>query len=165
MQKEFKVDSPEYGKIENLSSTDGGDPPTFSKKKRRRRTKGSAWSKQEEDKILKYALKLSHKEFQNTKNQQQSLLSIETFEQIPDVMTYKASEEDFKNPIEMFDRLWSENQESTGIIKIIPPTSWVELQKQNFQTNCLPRFMDPSKRLLTRRQTLNELYLAKVIIP
>jgi hypothetical protein len=165
MQKEFKVESAECGKIDCQSSTECGDVPTFSKKKRRRRTKNSLWSKKEEDKILKYALKLSQKEFQNTKNLQESFISIETFEEIPQVMTYTASEEDFSNPIEMFDRLWSENQESTGIIKIIPPTSWVELQKQNFHTNCLPRFMDPNKRLLTRRQTLNELYLAKVIIP
>lgn len=165
MQKELRLDLEENGKIESMSSTEGGDLPKFSQKKRRRRGRGRAWSKKEEEKILKYALKMSQKEFQNSQKLQEPLFSVENHQEIPEVFVYLASEEDFKNPIELFDRLWNENQDSTGIIKIIPPPDWVELQKQNFEKNFLPRFSDPLKRLLTRKQTLNELYTAKVIIP
>ncbi len=165
MQKELRVDFDENEKGESFSSTEGGDPPKFSQKKRKRAHRGHGWSKKEEEKILKYALKLSQKEFQNNKMLKEKFTSAENYSEIEDVCVYHATEEDFQDPLEMFDRIWSETEDSTGIVKIIPPQKWLDYQKENFKTNYLPKFLDPTKKLVTRKQTLNELYTAKVLIP
>ena len=90
---------------------------------------------------------------------------------------FYATEEDLINPIAYFETLWNVNkpaavtgggnwrrQTSTGIIKIIPPESFQKRQKQNFENNYKERLQDKDKKLCTRKQNLNSLYMAKVIL-
>lgn len=156
--------------IFNMSKSN--DQPQFSQtkeepilhKKRRRAVKNKVWSQKEEDRILKYALKLSQKEYEmklessNLENQiPKKLVDIE------EVKVYIASEEEFLNPLKLFDSLWENDENSSGLVKIIPPPNWVASQKQLIEENYKPLLLDPQKRLMTRKQTLNELYKAKVL--
>ncbi len=141
-----------------------GDSSTideFSKRKRRRVENIELWTRKEEERILKYALKLSEKEyltsFSNERNSQ-----ITKFDQIENVQVFKAREEDFLNPIKFFDGLWELNANSTGIVKIIPPERWVEKQKQHFEKEMKTKIQNPHKKLETRKQILCDLYMARV---
>lgn len=136
----------------------------FTKKKRNRSYKHSKYSEKDEEKILKYALKLSKKEYQiNFKNQEKQELS-DSLSNIPECKTIFATEEELKNPINFFDNLWSEGTASSGIIKIVAPESWKANQAKKIQEIFLPKFKTLNKKLNTRKQELNQLFLAKVKI-
>lgn len=166
----FTMQSKSLDDIFNMSKSN--EQPQFSQtkeepilqKKRRRAVKTKVWSQKEEDRILKYALKLSQKEYEmklessNLENQiPKKLVDIE------EVKVYMASEEEFLNPLKLFDSLWENDENSSGLVKIIPPPNWVASQKQLIEDNYKPLLLDPQKRLMTRKQTLNELYKAKVL--
>lgn len=165
MQSDSIDDFSSLSKSEYHSSVAKSETDTFSQRKRRRggnNGKGKGWSKKEEERILKYALKLSEKEYQQkqAKEVEENLLRIS---EVEEVKVVRATEEDFLNPLRFFDSLWNQSEISTGIVKIIPPESWVVRQKSNLESNYKPKLEDPTKKLFTRKQSLNELYLAKVI--
>jgi hypothetical protein len=152
----------DYSGYEN-SKSDGNltvETDTYSTKKRKRSTRANQWSDREEERILKYALKLSEKEHKNKFKQdnvrEQSLSDLEP------VYTYVATEEELKNPIGLFDKLWAEKEHSSGIIKIVPPESWIKNQRLLYESNYKSKLQDDSKKLCTRIQQLNQFYTAKV---
>jgi hypothetical protein len=164
MQKESIGDLSNLSLTENFSVISKEEGDSYSQKKRRRGGKPKSLTKKEEDRILKYALKLSEKEYQmksNNENLQQNKIK---YSEIETCNIFNAQEEDFINPISYFEKLWNEDSTNTGIIKVIPPTSWVNKQKENFNKIYATKLQDQEKKLFTRKQTLNELRLAKVII-
>jgi hypothetical protein len=158
MQREACDDISNHSQMESSSQTTKLEGETFSNKKRKRNNCG--WSRKEEERILRYALKLSEKECQRETTH-------EVFEKnlssIPPTSTFYASEEDFISPLSYFEKLWKDDVSSPGIIKIIPAESWTKKQKENFSSEIRGRLVKPDKKLPTRRQVLNQLYLAKVI--
>lgn len=125
-------------------------------------------SKKEEEKILKYALKLSEMEYkekmsrevkENTMKEKPRL----TIHNIEHCTTIVATDEDFKDPIAFFDSIWNK-EHSTGIIKIIPPKDWKEKNLSLFKQEFCKKFYSSDKKLDTRKIILNELYKAKVCI-
>jgi hypothetical protein len=159
----------------NLSNTDGEKDTSkqssedFTKKKRKRpsgtknKNMSRKYSKKEEEKILKYALKLSEKEYQNKKILEEISKNNISFEMIEPVKEVQATEEDFKDIVKFLDGLWNENESNTGIIKIKAPESWKEKQKNEMENIFIPRFNDSVKKIPTRKQILTDLYKAKVI--
>jgi uncharacterized protein YozE (UPF0346 family) len=165
MQSESKVEFSNISNTEDSGSLLQVESDVFSLKKRRRGGKSNKYSKKEEERILKYALKLSEKEFHASQLKNSSEVKdqpLKSVGEVEEVTTYLATEEDFKDPLSMFDRLWSEDQHSSGILKIVPPIEWVENQKENYIKIFKTRLQDPNKKLFTRKQKLSELYLAKV---
>jgi hypothetical protein len=165
MQSESIVDFSNISKSDDQSQNTITLSDSFSTKKRRRSNKVKGWSKKEEDRILKYALKLSQKEYEMKveSNEIEDQLP-QKFSEIEDVRVYRATEEELQNPLKLFDSLWEKDENSTGLVKIIPPENWVSHEKSHLEKFYKPMLQDPTKKLLTRKQTLNELYLAKVII-
>ena len=80
---------------------------------------------------------------------------------IKECLEYHATEEDFKNPIQYINNLWRKNN-STGIIKIHPPSTWLEYNNKVFNQYYLPKFEKSDIKLETRIQTLNKLFYGKV---
>jgi hypothetical protein len=74
----------------------------------------------------------------------------------------QASESDFQNPILFFEKLWTENADSTGIIKIIPPKNWKEINDRTFNSIYHPSFEKCGKKIEIRKQQLNNLLYGKV---
>lgn len=148
-----EVTNPEYS-----TSSSNENQTEFTKKKRKIKRTHAGFSKSEEDRILKYALKMSKVEYEQKKQ-----MTFKSFSEINPVLEIKATPQDFINPINFFDKLWKENESSTGIIKIIPPSNWVEFQRGLLNKVYLPRLLDKEKKLYTRKQILNQLYQAKVI--
>lgn len=162
MQSNNILDYPGFENSENFDSVSTMEKENFSKKKRKRGGKTKGYSKKEEERILKHALKLSEKEY--LEKNAKSLLEPQKIRycDIKTCKTVTATEEDFLNPINFFDNLWDESSPSTGVIKIIPPKNWVTKQKEYFECTFRPKFQDKDKKLTTRKQTLDQLYLAKV---
>lgn len=152
-------DSPNSQEDSNLDNSKASTEIHI-QKKRKRGPAVQKWSKKEEDRILKYALKLSEKEYQAKSKKEESKAELKNIEPCTVV---QATEEDFKNILGFFDKLWSKEKSSTGIIKVIPPESWVQNQRTEMDSTFLPRFKEPGKKLVTRKQILNQLYMAKVI--
>jgi hypothetical protein len=76
--------------------------------------------------------------------------------------TVTATEEDFSDPISFFEKISNEYID-TGIIKIIPPTSWTKNASKNlFEKNYFPSIKTSQKQLEIRIQTLNKLFEGKV---
>lgn len=122
------------------------------------------YSDREEEKILKYALKLSEMEYQNKKkgeSEQKKEGPSMTYQDIEPCMTVVATEENFKNPIAFLDSLWNTDR-STGIIKIIPPKEWKDKNLRMFNEVYTKKFNEWDKKLDTRKIPLNQLYKAKV---
>lgn len=137
----------------------------YTNKKRKRTQKQNIYSNREEEKILKYALKISEKEYKLKLQMDENNFEIpQNYSSIEPAKIYTASEEEFLNPLALFDSLWNGEDKSTGIIKIIPPKKWVAEQKQNLENNYKSALKDKSKKLNVRIQNLFELYKAKVII-
>jgi uncharacterized protein YozE (UPF0346 family) len=165
MQSESLVDISNMSKSDEHTQNSQTKEDSVMQKKRRRTGKGKGWSQKEEDRILKYALKLSQKEYEMKVESSQFENQIpKKLAEMEDVKVYRASEEEFLNPLKLFDSLWEKDENSSGMIKIIPPPNWVASQKQLIEKNYKPLLLDPQKKLLSRKQTLNELYLAKVLI-
>jgi hypothetical protein len=142
----------------------------FTNKKRSRKKTIKNYSKKEEERILKYALKLSEKE-QKLKESQIDIKFIEKYSELDECKIFYPNEEDFKNPIGYFDSLWNGNNNNnnesyididTGIIKIVPPESWKKFQKEYFLNKISERAFLNSKKISTRKQKLGQLYKAKV---
>jgi len=134
----------------------------FLNKKRKKKGRWKGYSAKEEAKILKYALKMSEKEYhQNVPNDVSGEHKLQ-FNEMEEVKIFHATDQDFTNPLKFFDNLWEENKASSGIIKIIPPSNWVAIQKELINKTYRPRLEDNKKKLFVRKQDLNDLYLAKV---
>ena len=118
------------------------------------------FSKRDEDRILKFALKQSEIEFKE--NHAKSTEYLIDYRSIPPCKIINATEEDFLNPIQFFESIWEKNQHSTGIIKIIPPAGWKQNIASTFQNTYLRKFEECEKKLETRKMNLNKLYTAKV---
>jgi hypothetical protein len=76
--------------------------------------------------------------------------------------TISATEKDFKHPLEFFDSLWSPDEDSTGVIKILPPDNWRNVNDYTFQKFYYPNFLKCEKKIETRIQDLNGLLEGKV---
>lgn len=136
-------------------------------KKRVRNKSSTNFSQKEEERILKFALKQSEKEYQQ--NQQkaasQALAHTSAFkhQSLPECLVIHATAEDFENPIAFIDGLWQlRGSEDTGLIKIIPPAQWREKQRLYFEEKLKSKINANDKLLTTRKQTLGLLYEAKV---
>jgi len=119
------------------------------------------YTKRDEERMLKFALKQSEIEYkeQKEKSSNRDL----NYSSIPPCKTVIATESDFANPIQFFESIWEKNQNSTGIIKIVPPESWRSNYNGYFK-NYLKKFEESDKKLETRKMNLNKLYMAKVLI-
>ena len=158
------------------SNTDNSDNYSYLSKKKIRKTKVATKRKnhtrenkkinpREEEKILKYALKISKLEYKEKLNKQangpeKKKMSICDIE--PCTIIH-ATEEDFANPIPFFDSLW-DKEHSTGIIKIIPPKGWREKNLRLFKQEYLRKFFENDRKLDTRKIVLHELHKAKVTL-
>jgi ribosomal protein S18 len=149
---------------DSLGTDSKSDMSTFSKKKRRRNNNSDVWTKQQEDRILQYALKLSEKEYKRKRLLEQNGDGITKFEDIKECAVFYAKDEDFKNFIGFVNKCIRESNGCTGVIKIIPSSNWVEGNKDFFQRNVSEKIKNCQKKLYTRKQVLNQLYQAKVII-
>jgi hypothetical protein len=121
-------------------------------------------SKRDEERILKYALKLSEKEFleKNNDDEEETKEKISVnYQEIEECKIVYPTEEEFKNPIAFFDSLWN-YKSSTGIIKIIPPKNWKERNRILFWEEYCKKFETSDKKLDTRKIVLNEMHKAKV---
>ncbi len=148
-----------------------GKSNTLTTKKRTRRKSTGIFSQKEEERMLKYALKLSEKEFLQQKQRGTKKKKIENeintinffYKDIPECDVIYATLEDFKNPIGFIEKLWNqENLENTGLIKIIPPKEWKDKQKSFYLNEIKERIHASDKPLITRKQNLGLLYQAKV---
>jgi len=161
MQRQPIVDSSSENKFRKGSTENSSTSEEFSKRKRTRVNNTDIWTRKEEERILKYALKLSEKEYltsiANEKNSQITKLN-----QMESVHVFNATEEDFSNPLKYFDGLWDLKANSTGIVKIIPPEKWVEKQRLQFEKEMKIKIQNPHKKLESRKQVLSNLYMAKV---
>lgn len=77
-------------------------------------------------------------------------------------LTVYPTEKDFEDPIKYFEKLWDQNKESTGIIKIIPPDGWKNFNSKIFDERIYPNIKNKQNTFETRIQTLNELLKGKV---
>ena len=145
--------------LKNIKSSEN-KKDFLTKKTTRKKTKIN-YSNREEERILKYALKLSENE-QKIKQNTQEIKPINNYFDFEECKKYYPSEEDFKNPIAYFDKLWSLNESDTGIIKIIPPESWKKNQNIYYKKEIYERANSNVKNLSTRKQNLGLLYKAKV---
>jgi hypothetical protein len=161
MQRQPILDSSSENKFRMGETGNSSTRDEFSKRKRTRVNNTDIWTRKEEERILKYALKLSEKEYltsiANEKNSQ-----ITKLDEIESVQVFNATEEDFSNPLKYFDGLWDLKANSTGIVKIIPPEKWVEKQRLLFENEMKVKIQNPHKKLETRKQVLGHLYMAKV---
>jgi len=161
MQRQSTVDSYNYDKSRMSSSENSSNSDGLAKKKRNRNKNLGIWTEKEEERILKYAIKVSEKEYLLSVSRDKAARDI-TLNQLENVSVFDATEEDFLNPLGFFDKLWEINANSTGIVKIIPPQKWIQKQKQNFENETRQRILNPTKKLISRKQTLCDLYTAKV---
>ena len=152
----YNCDKSRMSSSENLSKSDG-----LSKKKRGRGMNVGIWTQKEEERILKYAIKLSEKEYLLSVSSDKSTRDI-SLSQLENVSVFEATEQDLLNPLGFFDKLWDANSPSTGIIKIIAPDKWIQQQKLNFDNETRQRILNPNKKLDSRKQTLCDLYTARV---
>ncbi len=136
---------------------------SFSKRKRKRVSDTKSLSKKEEDRILQYALKLSQKDFKREQELKEANIKLNSYEEIPESATFHAKPEDFQNFIDYVEKCWK-TKECSGIMKIVPPSSWVNDTKEFYGKEIFPKINQDQRKLLTRIQKLSELYQAKVII-
>ncbi len=121
-------------------------------------------TEKEEERILRHALKMSELEYKEKCGHDLTGKSNKpkfTFKDIEPCTTITATDDDFKNPIAFFNSIWGKDK-STGIIKIIPPKNWKEMNFRLFKQEYCKRFYNSDKKLDTRKIVLNELYTAKV---
>ncbi len=138
------------------------DSHSLSTRKRRRPAEPKSWSRKEEDRILQYALKISQKEFLREQKAKEESVKLDTYEEIPQSATFNATSDDFGNFIEYVEKCWK-SKECSGVMKIIPPESWVNETKKFYSGNIFPKVCEDDNKLSTRLQKLGEMYQAKVI--
>jgi hypothetical protein len=86
--------------------------------------------------------------------------STQRFKDVKECPTIIATEEDFKDPISFFQKIWKTHK--TGIAKIIPPENWSNGTNRLFVDKLLPKLNQSVSTLETRIQTLNQLFSGKV---
>ena len=131
----------------------------FNNSKRHPRNKPQqSFSKKEEDKMLKYALKMSEIEYKTIQNTMNNINSIKNYPDIPLSSTFEADEIDFMEFSRYIDSCWSTEGPDTGVIKIIPPKDWVENYKTGYYQVITEYLLkDTSKKHFYRIQKLKEL--------
>jgi hypothetical protein len=65
-----------------------------------------------------------------------------------------ASEKDFSQILKYIESLWNKEDNSTGIIKITPPSNWRKVNDYIFDNYYFTNFMKSEKKLETRIQNL-----------
>ena len=119
------------------------------------------YTKNDESKLLKYALKISELEYKNSQKQTGSI-KINSYKDLEPAQIENASEIDFLEFAKYIDSLW-DPQDDTGIIKIIPPHNFVENMKKSYHNTVSAALLkDPNKKIPYRVQKINELYKAEV---
>lgn len=162
MQSESYTDLASVSNCETNEDSPQASTEVCMKRKRPRGPATKKWSKKEEERILKYALKLSEQEYLNQVQKTNIESKQPLISEIEPCKVVHAKDEDFEDVIGFFESLWSEDTSSTGIIKIIPPEKWVKKQREEMNSTFLPRFRESTKKIVTRKQTLNNLYQANV---
>ncbi len=135
---------------------------SYSSRKRRRPADTQSLSKNEEDRILQYALKISQKEYKREQEARDANVKLNTFEEIPQSATFHAKPEDFLNFIDYVEKCWK-SKECSGIMKIVPPSEWVNETNKFYGREIFPKVFQDQRKLSTRIQNLGEMYQAKVI--
>lgn len=138
------------------------------KNKRTRITSSLNYSKNDEEKMMKYALKLSEIEYKNSlKNSSKigdpSDHKVKTYKDIPLTPTFEAQDYDFLDFSKYVDICWSMQSKDTGIFKIKPPQKWIDNSRKGYSTivdDALKQ--DPNKKYMFKIQKLNELHKAQV---
>ena len=92
----------------------------------------------------------------------ETVKKVKIYSDIPLCNTFHATEEDLQNPIAFFESLWEKSKPSSGIIKVIPPKSWQQENKNTFDEFYFKHFEQSNTKLEIRSQRLNRLHLAKV---
>ena len=133
---------------------------SFKKKRAPKQKANKKYSKRDEDRIFKFAIKQSEIEYKEL--QEKTIISEMTYSTIPPCTTVYATEDDFLNPITFFESIWDKNNNSTGIIKIVPPENWKNDYSGVFKNTYLKKFEECDKKLETRKMNLTKLYMAKV---
>lgn len=111
----------------------------------------------DEEKVLKYALRISELEYTCSKKN-----TGKSFDQIKPSQTFNATEIDFLEPLKYIDSLWNEDS-NTGVLKIIPPKQWVAYQQGAHLNRIVSHYYgEESNSLPARSQKLSKLYEAKV---
>lgn len=140
------------------------------KNKRTRITNSLTYSKNDEEKMMKYALKLSEMEYKNSlKNNSKigdaSDHKAKTLKDIPLTPTFEAQDYDFLDFSKYVDICWNMQSKDTGIFKIKPPQKWIESNRKSY-TNFVDDTLkhDPNKKYLFKVQKLHELHKAQVSV-
>lgn len=137
------------------------------KNKRTRISNNLSYSKNEEEKLLKYALKMSEIEYKNSiknniKPEEQPDPKVKNFKDIPFTPTFEAQDFDFLDFSKYVEVCWNSQSKDTGIFKIIPPQRWVENYDKSYGTVVDEILKTDSRKYMFRIQRLNELYKAQV---
>lgn len=141
--------------------------PELLKNKRVRIPNNLVYSKNEEEKMLKYALKISEIEYKNSiknssKLEERSEPKAKNVKSIPFTPTFEAEDFDFLDFSKYVEVCWNSQTKDTGIFKITPPRSWVENYDKSYGTLVDEILRSDSRKYMFRIQKLNELYKAQV---
>lgn len=121
----------------------------------------SGLKKKDEEKIMKYVLKLSKEEYNNSviNNIKEG---IKTVLDLPKSPEFHANEIDFLEFSKYIDSLWSEDT-IYGIVKIIPPKKFQENIKQTYVAKIDSQLEnDLGKKIQFRIQQMKDLYKSDV---
>jgi hypothetical protein len=92
----------------------------------------------------------------------QNKIFYKNYHDINPTLTIRGNSNDFKNPIEFFDKILSEKKETLGIVKIIPPREWRENYEKIFEKFYRKKLLEKDLKLDIRKQILSDLLLGKV---
>lgn len=162
------IDQEGDNSLKESSIKEGNQNVELLKNKRTRVSNNINYSKNDEEKMLKYALKMSEIEYKNSlksnsKMPEASDHKIKTFKDIPLTPTFEAQDFDFLDFSKYVDLCWASQSKDTGVFKIKPPQKWVENYNKSYSMAIDDVLKsDTSRKYLFRIQKLNELYKAQV---
>lgn len=138
------------------------------KTKRTRVSSNLSFSKNEEEKMLKYALKMSEEEYKKNRTKSNSKIEVfpdqkpKSFKELPFTPTFEAQDFDFLDFSKYVELCWNSQSNDTGIFKISPPQKWVENYDKSYGTVVDEVLKSDSRKYMFRIQKLSELYKAQV---
>jgi hypothetical protein len=121
----------------------------------------SGLKKKDEEKIMKYVLKLSKEEYNNSviNNMKEGVKTVLDLQKSPE---FNATEIDFLEFSKYIDSLWSDDT-IYGLIKIIPPKKFQENIKQTYVAKIDSQLeFDLGKKIQFRIQQMKHLYKSEV---
>lgn len=119
--------------------------------------KPPVYNSKTEEQMVKYALKLSKKEFENkAKFGEKNPRKIQKFEEIPNSPTYEANEYDFLDFSKYLENICQNQKVDSGVFKIKPPEKWIANYKKSY-INIIDEMLkkDTSKKIDYRIQRPN----------